>query len=176
MKNWLIMVSLLVLVGCATAPPAIYLNNETMPGRVYNLESTMAPIKTTTLFYALKPVKDIDGSTTSTMEYLQINRSLEIVRSEVEGVFLRISVTNPTKMAYSVNCFSQLTFSDGRASGKNETIARSALDARIFTIALPMPPKLHKASFLVTLTDDKGQELLRIGDLRFSVTSPIVVR
>jgi hypothetical protein len=177
MKNWmLLIVSLMILGGCATTPPAVYINNEPAPKSIYTMNSTTIPVSATALFYTMIAVKDIDGDTTYKMAYLPINENLEFSRTEIGGLFVRFSVTNLQRHTYTVNHYTQISYSDGQAEGKRTVVGRSALDTRTFTISIPMPPKMEKASFRLALTDDKGRELLHIGDLKYRVNTPLTSR
>jgi hypothetical protein len=176
MKTWLILVSLLALVGCASAPPAIYMNSEPVMSKSYSLVSTTAKIQITASFFAVKPVKDIDGSYSSNFEFLPINQNLEISNGEVKDMFVRLAVVNPEKTIYTVKCFANITYSDGRAEGIQTLVARSELNQRTYTIPIPLPSKMERGSFTLFLMDDKGQELLRIGDLRYKVISVMTSR
>lgn len=173
LKELAAFLAIIALSACASAPKATYLNNELIPGKTYSLQSTALPIASTTLFYAVVPVKDLDGKV-NTIAYLPINENLNFVRTEIEGLYSRVSVTNPTKAAYSVKYNVATTYSDGTVEGRIFTVGVSELDQRTFTVSIPIPPKMIKASLYVYLVDDKGQELMRIGDFRYAMTFPHV--
>jgi hypothetical protein len=168
-------ISLLLISGCATTPPAVYLNSEPAPKRIYTLNSTTIPLTTTALFYATKKVKDVED-TTYQVAYLPINEDLVFSRTEIEGLYVRFSVVNLQKHVYNVNYFLDISFSDGRGEGKSVLAGRSALDSRTFTIPIPTPAGMEKASFRLFLTDDKGHELLKIGDFKYKVYTPMTSR
>lgn len=176
MKKWiLIIVSLMLIVGCATVPPAVFINNEPAPKRIYTLNSTTLPVSATALFYAAVPVKDV-GDTTYKLTYLPLNENLEFSRTEIEGLYVRVSVTNLQKHTYNVNYYSRLSYSDGRADGKPVMVGLSKLDSRTFTVPIPIPLGMEKGSFRLYLSDDKGQELLSIGEFKYKVYTPMTTR
>ena len=172
MKKLFLLTLLVFFIGCASAPRTVYLNNETIPGRVYTMNSTGAPISTTTLFYATVPVKDIDNSKVTTMAYLPVNENLKFSRSEFDDLFVRMSVTNPQKTIYTLKYNVAITYADGTVEGKNIAVGRSALEQRTFTVTIPVPQHMSKASFFVYLENDRGQELLRIGTFKYEVKFP----
>jgi hypothetical protein len=167
--------SMLFLVSCASAPKATYVNNEAIPGKTYTLNSTAAPISVTALFYALVPIKDLDGKVLTTA-YLPLNENLKFSNTEIEGLYVRIAVTNPTETSYNVKYNAAITYSNGTVEGKIQTIGRSALNQRTFTARIPVPEKMIKASYFVFLEGDKGGELLRIGTFKYEVSFPHVSR
>jgi len=173
-RKLLLLATLILLVGCATKQN-VYINNEPAPKRIYTLNSTTIPVSATALFYAAVPVKDV-GDTTFQMAYLPINENLEFSRTEIEGIYVRCSVVNPEKHVYNVNYSLNISFSDGRAEGKNVLFARSGLDSRTFTVPIPTPAGMEKASFRLFLTNDQGKELLSIGDLKYKVYTPMTSR
>jgi len=176
MKNWrFIIMSLVLIAGCASVPPAVFINNEPAPKRIYTLNSTTLPVSATALFYAVVPVKDI-GDTTYQLAYLPLNENLEFSRTEIEGLYVRVSVTNLQKHTYNVNYYSRLSYSDGRAEGKPVLVGVSNLDSRIFTVPIPAPSGMEKGSFRLYLTDDKGHELLNIGEFKYKVYTPMTSR
>jgi hypothetical protein len=166
---------LLLLVSCASAPKTTYINNEAIPGKTYTLNSTAAPVSATALFYALVPIKDLDGKVLTT-SYLPLNENLKFSNTEIEGLYVRIAVTNPTETAYNVKYNAAITYSNGTVEGKIQTIGRSALNQRTFTARIPVPEKMIKASYFVFLEGDKGGELLRIGTFKYEVSFPHVSR
>lgn len=174
LKRCFLLVSLLAMLGCASAPKTVYLNNEPMPGKVYSLQSTAAPVAATSVFYAMVPIKDVDEQTTFRMEYLPVNENLNFSRTEFEGLYLRLAVTNPEKRTYSVKYNVAITYYDGSVEGKIIPVGRSALDSRTFTVPIPVPPNMAKASFYAFLSDDTGKELLRIGNFKYAVKFPLV--
>jgi hypothetical protein len=164
------------LVGCSATKPAVYMNNEVMPERVYTIRSSSSNIGMTALYFANRTIKDVDGSTVFRPEYFKISKGLEFSRTEVEGLYLRCAVVNPEKMTYTMKATTQVVFSDGRIEGNSIEVGRSALDQRTFTLTLPMPAKMERASYTLIMVNDKGQELLRIGELNYRILSPLVSR
>jgi uncharacterized protein YceK len=172
-KVFRIFAVLLLLAGCASAPKTTYINNEAIPGKTYTLTSTASQVSATALFYALAPIKDLDGSV-NTPFYLALNENLKFSKSDIEGLYSRIAITNPTKTSYNVKCNVAITYSDGTVEGKILLIGRSALEQRTFTAAIPVPPNMFKASYFLLLENDKGQELMRIGTFKYEVSFPHV--
>lgn len=174
-KEMLVFLSVIAFSACSAAPKATYVNNEAIPGKTYTLTSTAAPVSATALFYALVPIKDLDGKVLVT-SYLPLNENLKFSNTEIEGLYVRIAVTNPNETSYNVKYNAAITYSDGTVEGKVQTIGRSALNQRTYTARIPVPEKMIKASYFVFLEGDKGGELLRIGTFKYEVSFPHVSR
>jgi hypothetical protein len=65
-----------------------------------------------------------------------------------------------------------ITYADGTVEGKNIVIGKSELEQRTFTVPIPVPQHMSKASFFLFMESDRGQELLRIGNFKYEVKFP----
>lgn len=161
-KNYFLLILLLVTVGCATTVPQINVVDpmgQLMPNPHYVVTSTSEiPIRATFYYVGYVEIRDADNSLQYTPVYLDRHTS-KIKNKKFEKLYLVLQVHNPSSSTYSIFMHQAVK----RNNIKNYIVAEgviaiSRLNYRQYMLRLPLEQGVTNVSYNVMLTDEFNTE------------------
>jgi len=159
-KNYFLLVMLLVVVGCASQKINIISESgEPMPNPYYVATSTSGiPIKATYYYVGFSEVKDADGSIHHTPVYLDRRTKYTIKKGRYKDLQLVLRVFNPTSSTYRVHTHITVQRKNKKSELTNGVSAMSELSYRQYMFRLPIGGDEKQIKFDVSLTNKDDKE------------------
>jgi hypothetical protein len=156
---------LVVFFGCATKPDVYVDGSKNIP-KLYKVRSFRGDL-IVNMFVAMEVNgdKDVDGTVTKDLTFLQMNVQEERRVEKIDGVKMAMTVFNPHEINYGVLEKYEIQFRNGKPNLEVQSlVAYSQLKSREYYRKLPVNKDISKVSYRISIVDQSGEEILRFGD------------
>ena len=167
-----ILITLLVLTGCATSQKVeLYsVTGRPLPDPTYTLFDTSGKDLSVSFYYvAFKGQTDLDGSTQLQPKFLPMTTMHEFSVDTYKGVTVVVELWNEKEIPYFVMERSHIRFDNGQDTHIYREVAKSNLRYRTYDVKLPFRADVKDVTYALEVTDSDGMTVFRIVDFHYSL-------